>query len=324
MYQYSVFGGRLVSELELPDLRPAFSGGKPLWTLRVSEAGSPGKPTAPRGELELAPGLVVRLADTATGLRLDFAPVGTFELSRDGAEITWYPVPAARPEIARMLILGQVFALALHGDGLLCLHGSGVAIAGRGIAFLAPKFHGKSTLALALTAAGARLITDDLVAIETGAQPRLRPGVQSVRLLKDALQRVGALCIGTRIVEGGKGTVTDFPRSMLVRGSVSFAAAYLLQPVTVPPGTPAVRRERLPPREAALALAYRTKLPDPLVGYRTAGVDLQRAAAVALQVPVFRLELAGDFNRLPEVAAQILAWHRAPSRRRRTTVVAHP
>jgi hypothetical protein len=324
MYEYSVFGGRLISELELPDLRTASPGGKSSWTLRVSETGSPPQATGARGELELAPGLVVRLADTATGIRLDFAPVGTVELSRDGTEITWYPAPVPSLETVRLLLLGQVFALALHGAGLLCLHGSSVAIGGRGIAFLAPKFHGKSTLALALTAAGARLITDDLVAVETEAPPRLLPGVQSVRLLKDAVQRVGALCTGTRIIEGGKATVTDFPSSMLVRGSVPFAAAYLLQQVTALPGNLAARRERLPLRESTIALAYRTKLPDPLVGYQTAGVDLQRAAAVARQIPVFRLEYARDFTRLPEVVSQILAWHRAPSRRRRDTAVAHP
>jgi hypothetical protein len=323
MYQYSVFGGRFVSEMELPDLRPDSSGGKPSWTLRVAKTGSPAMATKPQGELELAPGLIVRLAETATGLRLDFAPIGTYELSRDCREITWYPAPAAPPEVARMLLLGQVFAQVLHGAGLLCLHGSAVAVAGRGIAFLAPKFHGKSTLALALTAAGGRLITDDLVAVETGTRPKLRPGVQSVRLLKDALQRVGALCIGTRIVEGGKGTVTDFPNSMVVNKAVPFAAAYLLEPVRVPAG-PAARRDRLPLREAAIALAHRTKLPDPLVGFQTAGRDLQRATAVALHVPVFRLQLAGDFDRLPDVAAQILTWHRSPSRRRRDTVVAHP
>lgn len=325
MYQYSVFGGCLVSELELPDLRPASSGGKPRWVLRVSNSGSPAEATEPRGEMEIAPGLVIRLANTAAGFRFDYAPVGTYELSRDGGEITWYPAPAPQPEIARLLLLGQVFALALHGDGLLCLHGSGVAIRGRGIAFLAPKLHGKSTLALALTAAGARLIADDLVAIEPGLRPRVRPGVQSIRLLTDAVQRVGTLCVGTRILEGGKGTITDFPRSMVAHKIVPFAAAYLMQPVKVPPGEPAVRRQRLPLRDAAIALAYGTKLPDPLVGCRTAGIDLQRAAAVARQVPVFRLEFAGDFSRLPEVAVQILAWHRVPSRPRRNIVMAaHP
>ncbi len=322
MYWYSVFGGRLASELELPDLRPTSSGGRPEWILRVSVSGSPPAVTEALGEQEIIPGWVIRLGKTASGARIDYGPVGTYELSRHGVEITWYPSPAPQLEIARMLLLGQVFALTLHGEGLLCLHGSGVAIGGRAIAFLAPKLHGKSTLALALTAAGARLITDDLIAVETGSRPTVRPGVQSVRLLKDALQRVGGICVGTKIVHGGKGTVTGFPRSMVVHKALDFATAYILQPVNVSAAEPAVRRQRLPLADAAIALAYRTKLPDPLVGLQTAAVDLQRAASVALHVPAYRLEFAADFRRLPDVVAQILEWHRPATRSRPRTLAA--
>jgi hypothetical protein len=324
MHEYSVYGGRLCSELELPDLRPASSGSGPQWTLRVAKTGLAPGVINPRGELVLAPDLVVRLGDTATGIRLDFPPAGTYELSRDGTKITWYPAPGASLEAARSLLLGQVFALALHGAGLLCLHGSAIAVAGQGIALLAPKLHGKSTLALALTAAGARLITDDLVAVELDSGPRLRPGVQSVRLLSDALDKIGTLCTGTKILEGGKATVTDFPSSMLVHRAVPFTAAYLMQPVRELPGAPAARRQRLSPREAVIALAHRTKLPDPLVGYQTAGVDLQRAATVALQVPVFHLEFAGGFSRLHEIVTQILDWHQAPLGRRPRSLVVNP
>jgi HPr kinase/phosphorylase len=57
-------------------------------------------------------------------------------------------------------------------DGTL-LHASAVAIGDRGVLILGPSGSGKSSLALALMATGARLVADDGVILRAGADGRL-------------------------------------------------------------------------------------------------------------------------------------------------------
>jgi serine kinase of HPr protein (carbohydrate metabolism regulator) len=72
--------------------------------------------------------------------------------------------------------------VALHLQGLLCLHGSGVGIDGSAVAFLANKGAGKSTLATALCAAGATLVTDDMLPVDPRSPVMAWPSMPAVRL----------------------------------------------------------------------------------------------------------------------------------------------
>jgi hypothetical protein len=74
-----------------------------------------------------------------------------------------------------------------------------------------------------------------------------------------------------------------------------------------------VERTLLPPARAALVLIGHSKLGS-LLGGSESPVLLERAAAIAASVPVHRLMVARDLDRLPEVAARILAWHGHPVR----------
>ena len=76
-------------------------------------------------------------------------------------------------------ITSRVLALALHAGGVFSLHASAVSIDGAGVAFLAPKHYGKSTLCSALVLAGARALSDDTVPVRPGNPPSLSPGIHS-------------------------------------------------------------------------------------------------------------------------------------------------
>ena len=75
---------------------------------------------------------------------------------RTGQVITWHRPPEVALDAAVADLTSRVLALALHAGGVFTLHASAVSIDGGGIAFLAPKHHGKSTLCSALVLAGAR------------------------------------------------------------------------------------------------------------------------------------------------------------------------
>lgn len=316
MHDYALLSGCLRSELEFPDLSPiAGPVLEPDWVLRVSTQAPPVTSLSLLGEYD-AGYTTARLHRTGTGFRLTYANTGSYDVTRDGREMVWYSMPAAPLELVTAVILGPVLALALHGSGFLCLHGSGVELAGRGVVFLAPKFHGKSTLAMALTAAGARLITDDAVVVSPDVPFTLLPATHSVRLWQDSAERLRVDQLAGMLVPGVKQIFTRLPRDMLVWEPVPLAAIYLLQscrPKANEPLLTAATRSRVSLGQAAASLAQRTKLPDPLVGYGVAAADLQRAAAVVRHVPVYRLEVTRDWDRLPEVVEQIFTWHRVPA-----------
>lgn len=307
---YTVAGIVLRTELEFPGLPE----GPPTpvgWSLRVGEGTPPLVPVTPIGERELGAERY-RLGWTPGGYRLEYSHAGWFDIQFEDASITWYRNGAARDELVRAIVLGPVMALALERSGLLCLHGSCVVMGGQAIAFLGGKHYGKSTLALALVRAGARWVSDDLIAIAPGGHgkpARVRPGIASARVWDDAATQLDITGWGPRLTPGIKSTVTDFGADTLWLGQAPLGAVYLLEPE--PAGTePACRREPLRGADAVIALAHQTKLADSLIGLRAAGAHLRLAGEVAASAALWRMRIARDFARLPAVLEQLSLWHR--------------
>jgi hypothetical protein len=306
-WRYALFGGVLRSQLEFPELLVA-STKQCDWTLEVATSAPPSVQLEPLGERQLG-AESYRLARTPSGLRLEYSHVGCFDIGNNGSSAIWYRHDDANPELVRAIALGPVLALALEMSGLLCLHASAVVTGGRAIAFVGPKYHGKSTLAAALAAAGAQLVGDDLLAVSPGPPVTVRPGVPSVRLWSDTAETLSVDDRCDRVVRGIKTTAAGFKASPF-EGVAPLDAVYVLAPTSAAEAASAVSRVLLPGAAGALALAGQTKLPDSLVGLRAAGAQLAAASAVAEQVPVYSLRTVRDFARLPEVVEQILDWHR--------------
>lgn len=306
MPDYFAFGGCFRSELEFPDLSPFSRSAPPDWEVGISTS-PPIRGGEAQGEREVEPGWVLRLFRVAGGWRLDYQPSGSYAILDGGRRVVWHPGTDRREEVARAVILGPVMALALHEAGLVCLHGSAVAVAGKGVGFLAPKGYGKSTLAVALAAAGGQLMSDDLVAVTRAPTPEITPGVHSARILDDVAGIVLRQFPGARIRAGWKGTVTGLPPERLAWDRVPLAALYLVRPV--PGDDPGVDRAPLPAMEAALALVRHTKLFEELIGSRERGTMLGWITEVASRVPVYHVDVPRKLERLPEVASRILSWH---------------
>lgn len=309
--RYRAFGGLIESELPFPELTRVDSNEAPRWKVMVAECPPPEVELTPLGERRLG-AESYRLWRTAAGLRLEYSHAGIFDLSRSGGEITWYRRHGAIEELVRSIILGPAVALSLELAGLLCLHGSAVAIDGRAIVFLGPKHHGKSTLATALTAAGARLIGDDLIAIAPGAPPMVTPGIASVRLWEDAVDALPVSAISSSVVRGIKTTVSGFAERAVTEGAIPLGGIYILHPVVARDGF-ACERSRLSGAAAAISLAQQTKIPDALIGMDGAGVKLAEAAKLALTAEAWMLATARDMQLLPRIVEQIFTWH-APAR----------
>jgi hypothetical protein len=186
------------------------------------------------------------------------------------------------------------------------------------VVFAAPKHHGKSTLAQALSAAGAELLSDDAVPVCAGETATILPGIRRVRLWSDSAARLGAGDVAAPPRDGDKHLVQP-TRILSGTGSdpIPLSAIYLLAPVAPGHSQAAAQRSRLPAMEATMALIGQMKL-GALLGRSESGRVLRFCAELADRVPVYRLEIIRDFGQLDAVVASIAGWH---SQHRAATLV---
>jgi hypothetical protein len=244
------------------------------------------------------------------GWRIVVDDTAEFDLSADCSVITARPYPHSSPDFLRAHLLGRVLATSLYFGGTFVLHGSAVSLAGGAAAFMAPKGFGKSTLALALTMAGGRLLSDDAIPTTLDEQPIVWPGVHSVRLHAVTARHFAATPSEQR--RDGKLVITDLPPERLEERSRPLSAVYFLAPAERIPEAAAVRRIPLARPSAAATLVGQSKIPE-MLGPGHAAELLRQAAWVASRVPVYQLAVLRDMSRLAEVATQLLDWHGGPA-----------
>jgi hypothetical protein len=308
MKRYSILGGVLGSDIEFPEVTEATPGDLVDWRFEQATGPLAAPGDGPVRVEELDEGVTVSLRERDGVARLTYSDTGTFVVSADGSRIRWTPSAGdVRMEDVCADVLGRVMAIALQYGGALALHGSAAAVDDGVLAFLAPKFHGKTTTALALVDAGARLVADDLVAVRPGPPATVLPGVPSARLWPSAAERLTVASNGRLTPDRGFKLALDaLPAAYVVNDERPLLACYLLDPQNESGG--AITRSRLASLPAALALTGQAKM-GRLFGAAHATRLLDLAVAVAMTVPVYRLSLPRALERLPEVAAQLFDWH---------------
>ena len=180
-YHYHAFGLTIASDIELPELWPA--------SFEQADVRIRTVPTRSDFPPPEAPGEFVFRDDEAFLL---WPQVGAFRIIGKGT-IVVEPAPGADPALLAFPLLGPIFAVLLQARGALVLHGSALRIGEVGIGFLGDKGAGKSTTASALIAAGHRLLTDDVLAIDgwKRGQARILPAFAQVKLSHEASEALG-------------------------------------------------------------------------------------------------------------------------------------
>jgi hypothetical protein len=123
--------------------------------------------------------------DEEIGFRVWAPRHGCYLVTPDGRRVIAAP-PAGPAWRWERLVLAQVLPLAAVLRGMDVLHASAVALGGRAVAFMGRSAAGKTTLAGRIVAHGARLVTDDVLAVDHsgtavrahrgGAVARIAPG----------------------------------------------------------------------------------------------------------------------------------------------------
>jgi hypothetical protein len=322
-HRYRAYGEILDSAMEFPELRPvapavaapaaatsgttsgATSGAAARWTFDpVARLGPPSQ-ARELGADRIYGDVHARLFACADGHRIVVDDTGTFAMDPTRRHVRWEERADAWPDFVRAHLLGRVLATAMYLDGRLPLHGSAVAARDGVLAFLAPKGYGKSTLALALAEAGARLVTDDTLPVDpTPDGPIAWPGIHGLRVHDDALAAVGALrpVLDTR---EGKRIVTAFGEERLQDAPLPLRAIYLLVPSA---SDDDLARLAFEAPLAAIGVVAHVKI-GRMLGGPEAATMLARAAAITRGAPVHQLRVPRALDRLAASAAGILAWH---------------
>lgn len=319
MPDYFVFGGCLRSELPFPELAEAH-GRTPDWTLSVGKL-PPDDGAEVLSDAALSRTCHVRLTRRGGALRYAHSCAGTFEVSADGRHIAFEPMFGGDLNTARTDFVARILLHCVDRGGVTWLHGSAVRIAGSALGFLGPSGVGKSTLALALSRAGADHICDDTLPVEVAARPMVWPSDHVIRLRGDSRRRLASQANAIRRESDGKFVLTG---GALSSGETSpsasdadrtpLGALYLLHPVAVADSSSTVAhaaRRLLAPRAAVPALMQHIKL-GPVVRAEDPVQLMQQLGAIAGSVPVYELRITRKWSVVDQVVEQLLAWHCEP------------
>ncbi|QKC87218.1 serine kinase [Mesorhizobium sp. NZP2234] len=292
---YRAYGLIVASDVALPELQPA-------------------DPAAP--DILIAIGMIDMpkpSAETATIFRFEpdrqylaWHAVGAFLISGSN-RIDIEPAPGVDDALLAFPLLGPVMALLLHQRGLLVLHASAIAVAGRGAIFMGDKGAGKSTTASALIRAGHDLLTDDVVAMDLAnpVAPMIVAGFPQIKLAADA---AAAISLGQAEVRPqvhpAIGKMQHRLHGAFSGGLVPATRIYVLERGQKAGIMPLPGIAALP---AIIKFSYVTRFGRAALSGDFAALHFRQCSAIANHVGVFRLEVPTGLDRIGEAVELIEA-----------------
>jgi hypothetical protein len=217
------------------------------------------------------------------GCLLETPPTGSFLLDPGNGRIEVDATDGDAELLEHRIASSAVCTLlAMRGD--LALHAAAVEADGHAIVFCGPSLRGKSTLARALGEDGCRLLGEDGIAVELGADgPVAYPGARGVRVRGGGGRRRTVL-----LKDPGDGEAAPCPVATVVllgeRGA-GFEAE---------------------PLEPARALTLLTPNLIHSGGRASIGAAFQRLAALLGTVPALQVSLPDDLDALPKACQRFL------------------
>jgi hypothetical protein len=308
VYAYTYAGAAVHSALPLPELpsrargadpSPRASGDGPAWLC----APGPVPRSAHRRLLQTwfddDGDEWLRMSRTDDGYRLSFA-IGV-DVHVAPPAITWQASASVGGASLRHLLLDQVLPLANSCRGVFGLHGSAVVIDGEAIAFVGRGGQGKSTLAAAMTAAGAALLADDYVVVQRTARGwQAVPSYPGARLWADSRKHVMG---GARLHARPVADYTTKARLPLPSVGVAVPLRWIVLPEWGPSDQgPQMSAARAADAVDLLRFVFRLDVED------RAGLerDFDTASALVRDAVVKRLRAPRRFDALPQTRAEIL------------------
>jgi hypothetical protein len=155
-----------------------------------------------------------------------------FIVNANGTRIDVFADNDRRRDAVYTYLISQVISVALLKRGIDSLHASAVAIGDQAYVLVGESGHGKSTLTAAMiSAAGARLITDDLLVVEKRGEPYFAlPGATRIKLHPETASALSWKQTGVPMLDGSGKHVYVLPPEQCSLEPVPVRRILLLQP----------------------------------------------------------------------------------------------
>ena len=173
---------RFESEMDIPELRNSSGSGERTVAIRLGGVPLAIQAAALCGEI---------CQITSTEYLLNIPGTARYYV-RNGNEVRLEIEPSAPIANISAYLLGSVFGVLCHQNGMLPLHASAIECGGVVSAFLGESGAGKSTLAACLQRRGHRVVSDDICLLQSdsGAM-RVIPVAGWLKLWNESLQHLG-------------------------------------------------------------------------------------------------------------------------------------
>ncbi len=311
---HAVYGQRLATTRPVPFLQPVHLGEDAADASFVFEE-RPTTPPHPAGvpwykgqvvDARQAPELVGYHEPGSDFFHFCYSVGTVFTYDHPHRRITALWSPPQTFEDTCTYLTGPILGFVLQIQQRVCLHASTVAIGASAVAFVGPNGMGKSTLAAALLRRGARIIAEDVAAIEQQSDDFVvHLGPRAIRLWDPSVTalygRPDALpCISKHWEK--RYLPLDMPEQPR---PTKLAAMYILEAA---PADAPVSSTPLAPSQAVvklLANIYPGWLPLP----EAQVAILDALTQLVTAIPVGRLLIPHSFSRLDEVCDYVLARH---------------
>jgi hypothetical protein len=291
--QYTVFGLRVRSSLELPELFEVSDDAPADVTV---EMGLVPEPESAGSGLHSSDGSLVLVVDEVARYKIT-----------GGRAIIVEPLPGVPERNVRLFLLGSAFGAILHQRGLLPLHANAIDIDGKAVAFMAESGGGKSTLAAWFHDQGFPLLADDVcvVQLDEGGGAVACPGLPRLRLWLDALESTGRQREGlNRSYVGSSGELDKFDvpvdAGAMTHAKLPVGGLYILE------RGPAFGLEQLTGLEAAEAIFANTYRGAYVAATSTHRDHWRLAVDLARVTPVYRFVRSMDFSDLDQDCEALL------------------
>lgn len=121
-------------------------------------------------------------------LRMSYADGTVFVIDNKATQVWAITPPNQTAEDTAAYLLGPIMGTVLRTRGVMCLHGSAVAINDRAVAFVGVSGAGKSTTAAAFARLGYPVLSDDILALaDRRSHFFVRPAYPRVRLWPESV-----------------------------------------------------------------------------------------------------------------------------------------
>ena len=316
MPDYSIYGLRLRCSAAIPTLYPA-TGPRGEVDVDVSfrplaEATDEDRDRAHDWYVSDAmeagePILRIRKLETSGDLLLKYPDGMRFRIDSSGSSVIASCPDDLTIDDAALYLLGPVLGVVLRLRGDVCLHGSVVELDGEAVGFIGPQGAGKSTTAAALTTAGRRVLSDDLLVLRRrGRSIHAEPGYPLLRLWPTSVAALyGSPKAMPRLVPGWEKRYVDLiAAEAFAPEHLPLRAIYALGERRI--GLTTAITESLTQRRALLELvknSYAGRLPGPSA--RRAEFEL--FSELTSEIPIRRLNLGQDWASVSALGDVLLA-----------------